>query len=821
MSGIEEATVFPFSQTSHGCFPSRHSNAMSNAAHHSCNCRLEHCSHNPSKALSTLPPLLMPTYMSSSCCSADPSPVFANGLPVHLAGSYNCHVAANSRYSGSFYGDAGQPVGHTTALSGCAGRNFYSNEDAHVLTPPGTNYGPISGPFAMTTGSSFPVTENTNGLTGLSDCAAAMSARDLPWACQSHKSTRDNRQCVMTKPPFSSVVSQKSSYHSCDEYESAVQHSAIPQTDYYYNYPNDHNCYPPPFMQTPQNQPQSEFSYCSATHPSYYTTHQLQLARAQSYSSAQEASSSTGRPILSASLKSHQRSFDDPHWDQYSYEQQQQYPKSRHFTQPPLAVPESRQSSYHFTCGPDHLYTSQQHYLQNVPGSRNVAPLYSLESGELSPSNHTRERAFAKAIPTTFYAYPIDDHFASRSVSSTPKACSVMSSRFDCNKRRSNCVSHDIYESKRQKTVKTLVPSAPHHQQQLIQSHHSGTLTASAAAVPSLEQASAPVLVTASPLLLVSSPAHGSHYYISTPEYTGKLSRQQATVSSNESFMSNADTETFCNGSISPRSVIKLEPTRQLTAMLKKESRYLVSQDWTSSLLRSELVDLVLKTCRARHYQGETAYISMNLLDRYVSHTKVNMRKQGRLLALSCVYIAAKMAEETMEPFTGDMVHDEVYAFQRKDIKRMERKISTALEWNFAIITPHVIMHEFFNSLGTPDVRCSNFHHTSAVTRAMRYNNYPSTSHRRSPPTVATRDRVFALLDTTLEHIATSSSLSTAYTSTAPSVIVATVLTCICSLKLVHPTQITLEDIASVFGTSCNLPSRLLSKCKTILTATA
>ena len=94
--------------------------------------------------------------------------------------------------------------------------------------------------------------------------------------------------------------------------------------------------------------------------------------------------------------------------------------------------------------------------------------------------------------------------------------------------------------------------------------------------------------------------------------------------------------------------------------------------------------------CLDYTFHDETLYVAVNYLDRYLSAVKVTMRKQYHLLAISCIYLAAKYYEEIKEPCISDMVESAIDDITIKDLKRMERKMIQAMDWNFNVITPHV-----------------------------------------------------------------------------------------------------------------------------------
>ena len=107
---------------------------------------------------------------------------------------------------------------------------------------------------------------------------------------------------------------------------------------------------------------------------------------------------------------------------------------------------------------------------------------------------------------------------------------------------------------------------------------------------------------------------------------------------------------------------------------------------------RSELLHFMKNICKDFLFLDETYFISVAYLDIYLSKIKVTQRKQFNLLALSCVFLASKIYEEILEPTCTEMTNLAVDGHTLKDLKRMERKVILALDWNFNIVTPHVLL---------------------------------------------------------------------------------------------------------------------------------
>lgn len=70
------------------------------------------------------------------------------------------------------------------------------------------------------------------------------------------------------------------------------------------------------------------------------------------------------------------------------------------------------------------------------------------------------------------------------------------------------------------------------------------------------------------------------------------------------------------------------------------------------------VVDMIVwmkKISSGLHFVPETTYIALNFYDRYMSENRVVVKRQIRLLALTCVFMAGKIHEELCEPLIKEM----------------------------------------------------------------------------------------------------------------------------------------------------------------------
>ncbi|KAI9227354.1 MAG: hypothetical protein DHS80DRAFT_31890 [Piptocephalis tieghemiana] len=120
---------------------------------------------------------------------------------------------------------------------------------------------------------------------------------------------------------------------------------------------------------------------------------------------------------------------------------------------------------------------------------------------------------------------------------------------------------------------------------------------------------------------------------------------------------------------------------------------------WEGGVLRAEMVDLIYRLNHAFRNHPETAHMATSHIDRYLSHTRVPLASQRRLLASASFLLAAKFAEEDREPRVSDVVEcTEALGLPLsggvKDLQRMERRLLQGLTHDLAIVTPHAVITE-------------------------------------------------------------------------------------------------------------------------------
>ncbi|TKY55601.1 Cyclin-D1-1 protein [Spatholobus suberectus] len=112
---------------------------------------------------------------------------------------------------------------------------------------------------------------------------------------------------------------------------------------------------------------------------------------------------------------------------------------------------------------------------------------------------------------------------------------------------------------------------------------------------------------------------------------------------------------------------------------------------------REEAISWILKVHAYYCFRPETAYLSVNYLDRFLlSHTLTQDKAWPlQLLSVACLALAAKM-EETKVPLLLDLqVIDSKFLFKPKTVQRMELLVMASLKWRLRTITPFDFVYLF------------------------------------------------------------------------------------------------------------------------------
>ncbi|EOX91720.1 Cyclin d1,1, putative isoform 2 [Theobroma cacao] len=115
---------------------------------------------------------------------------------------------------------------------------------------------------------------------------------------------------------------------------------------------------------------------------------------------------------------------------------------------------------------------------------------------------------------------------------------------------------------------------------------------------------------------------------------------------------------------------------------------------------RQGALQWILKVHSFYRFRPETAYLSINYLDRFLSARALPGKGWPmQLLSVACVSLAAKM-EETTVPFLLDLqILKPRFLFKPKTVQRMELLVMNALKWRLRTITPFDFVHYFISGI--------------------------------------------------------------------------------------------------------------------------
>ncbi|XP_059625007.1 G2/mitotic-specific cyclin S13-7 [Cornus florida] len=134
----------------------------------------------------------------------------------------------------------------------------------------------------------------------------------------------------------------------------------------------------------------------------------------------------------------------------------------------------------------------------------------------------------------------------------------------------------------------------------------------------------------------------------------------------------------------------------KLTEVENRVHDYMVSQPDINSKMRTILVDWLIEVHRKFELMPETLYLTINIVDRYLSMDSVS-RRELQLVGISSMLIACKY-EEIWAPEVNDFVAISDNAYVREQILLMEKAILGKLEWYLTVPTPYVFVVRYIKA---------------------------------------------------------------------------------------------------------------------------
>jgi hypothetical protein len=131
---------------------------------------------------------------------------------------------------------------------------------------------------------------------------------------------------------------------------------------------------------------------------------------------------------------------------------------------------------------------------------------------------------------------------------------------------------------------------------------------------------------------------------------------------------------------------------------------YMDDQEFLNGMMRAILVDWLVEVHMKFRLMPETLYLSINIIDRYLSQVQVE-RQKLQLVGVTALLIACKY-EEIYPPEVKDCVYITDRAYTRQDVLDMETHIVKILQFKMTVPTGHPFLQRFL--------------HVSRATKVMR-----------------------------------------------------------------------------------------------------
>ncbi|XP_073155546.1 G2/mitotic-specific cyclin-2-like isoform X2 [Henckelia pumila] len=131
----------------------------------------------------------------------------------------------------------------------------------------------------------------------------------------------------------------------------------------------------------------------------------------------------------------------------------------------------------------------------------------------------------------------------------------------------------------------------------------------------------------------------------------------------------------------------------------ENESRphaYMDTQPEINEKMRAILIDWLIQVHYKFELSPETLYLTINILDRYLSATTTS-RRELQLVGMSAMLIASKY-EEIWAPEVNELVGMSDNTYSHKQVLLMEKRILGELEWNLTVPTPYVFLVRFIKA---------------------------------------------------------------------------------------------------------------------------
>lgn len=119
------------------------------------------------------------------------------------------------------------------------------------------------------------------------------------------------------------------------------------------------------------------------------------------------------------------------------------------------------------------------------------------------------------------------------------------------------------------------------------------------------------------------------------------------------------------------------------------------NQEFLNGMMRAILVDWLVEVHMKFRLMPETLYLSINIIDRYLSQVQVE-RQKLQLVGVTALLIACKY-EEIYPPEVKDCVYITDRAYTRQEVLDMETDIVKILQFKMTVPTGHPFLLRFLH----------------------------------------------------------------------------------------------------------------------------
>ncbi|XWS45635.1 hypothetical protein CRYUN_Cryun15aG0153400 [Craigia yunnanensis] len=134
---------------------------------------------------------------------------------------------------------------------------------------------------------------------------------------------------------------------------------------------------------------------------------------------------------------------------------------------------------------------------------------------------------------------------------------------------------------------------------------------------------------------------------------------------------------------------------RKMENFSRVSPNYMAQQSDINEKMRAILIDWLIEVHDKFDLMGETLFLTVNLIDRFLSRQTV-VRKKLQLVGLVAMLLACKYEE--VFPVVGDLILISDKAYSRKEVLEMESLMFNTLQFNMSFPTPYVFMRRFLKA---------------------------------------------------------------------------------------------------------------------------